>query len=105
MFPKEVLLAAEMSEAEIDNGLNGVLLDRRTNRRFWKYAPDEYVAGVTDSRGIPDAELRQRIAGHRVPFKEMALAKGAMRDRYRRFLKARAKLLAVRIEELARPPD
>lgn len=105
VFPKDVLLAAEISQAAIDNGLNGVLLDRRTNRRFWKYAPDTYVAKVEESKGIPRAEIRKRIGGHSIPFKEMTLAKGVMRDRYRRFLKARAKLLAARIEELARPPD
>ena len=104
VFPKNVLLPAGVPQAEIHNGLNGVMLDKRTNRRFWKYPPDEYVDNVTEKRGIERAELRKRIAGHFVPYEEMVTGKGAMRDRYRRFLAQRAKLLARRIEVLSRPP-
>ena len=105
VFPKDVLLAAKVPQGEIHNGLNGVVLEKRTNRRFWKYPPDEYVKNVTEKKGIAEAEFRGRIGGHFVPFEEMVNTKGAMRDRYRRFLAERAKLLADRIEELARPPD
>ena len=105
VFPKDVLLAAKVPQGEIHNGLNGVILEKRTNRKFWKYPPDEYVENVTEKKGIEEAEFRGRIGGHFVPFEEMVNTKGAMRDRYSRFLAQRAKLLAERIEELARPPD
>ena len=104
VFPKDILLAARVPQAEVHNGLNGVLLDKRTNRRFWKYAPDEYVENVTEKKRIEGAELCERISGHFVPFKEMVRTEGAMGDRYRRFLAQRAKLLAQRIEDLAKPP-
>ena len=104
VFPKDILLAAEVPQGEIHNGLNGVLLEKRTNRRFWKYSPVEYVEHVTQKKKIEEAELRGRIRGHFVPFEEMVSTKGAMGDRYRLFLAQRAKLLAQRIEELAKPP-
>ena len=104
VFPKKVLLPAGVPQAEIHNGLNGVLLDKRTNRRFWKYPPDEYVDNVTEKKGITQAELRDRIGGHLVPYEAMVNTKGAMGDRYQKFLAQRAKLLADRIEVLAAPP-
>ncbi len=105
VFPKDVLLAAGVPEGEVNNGLNGVVLEKRTNRRFWKYPPDEYVDNVTSKKGIKREVLRERIEGHLVPYEELVNAKGDMRDRYRRFLAQRAKSLAKRIENLARPPD
>ena len=105
VFPKDILLAEKVPQGEIHNGLNGVLLEKRTNRRFWKYPPVEYVENVTEKKKIEEAELRGRISGHLVPFEEMVSTKGAMGDRYRRFLAQRAKLLAKRIEQLAKPPD
>lgn len=105
VFPKDVLLAAGVSEGEIHNGLNGVLLDRRTNRRFWKYAPAEYVENVTAKRNIGEPELRSRINGHAVPYEDMVSTSGAMNARYQRFLEQRAKMLAERIKELATPPN
>ena len=104
VFPKKVLLLAGVPQGEINNGLNGVILDKRTNRKFWKYPPDEYVDNVMEKKGIEHAEFRDRIGGHLVPYEEMVNAKGAMRDRYRRFLEQRAKLLANRIEVLSAPP-
>ena len=77
VFPKKVLLAAGVSRKEIDNGLNGVVLDKRTNRRFWKYPPDEYVRNITKKRKIKESELLERIAGHFVPHKAMVNTKSA----------------------------
>ena len=105
VFPKDILLAEKVPQGEIHNGLNGVLLEKRTNGRFWKYPPAEYVENVTEKKKVEEAELRGRISGHFVPFEEMVSTKGAMGDRYRRFLAQRAKLLAERIEQLAKPPD
>ena len=104
VFPKKVLLPAGVPQGEINNGLNGVILDKRTNRKFWKYPPEEYVDNVTEKKGIEQAELMDRIGGHLVPYEEMVNVKGVMRDRYRRFIAQRAKLLADRIEELTAPP-
>ena len=105
VFPKKVLLAAGVPEPEIDNGLNGVVLDKRTNRRFWKYPPDEYVVNVTKNKGIEEAVLLERIAGHFVPHEEMVNTARTMRVRYRRFRAQRAEEVAQRIRALAQPPD
>ena len=105
VFPKKVLQGAGVPDREIDNGLNGVVLDKRTNRRFWKYPPDEYVVNVTKNRGIKETDLLSRISGHLVPHDEMVNTRNAMRDRYRRFREQRAELLAERIQALGEPPD
>ena len=104
VFPKDVLVRAGVPEGEINNGLNGVLLDKRTNRRFWKYPPVEYVENVTKRQQIEKAELRRRIVGHFVPFEEMVDTKGTMKDSYERFRTRRATLLAERIKKLATAP-
>ena len=105
VFPQKVLLIAGVPEREINNGLNGVVLDKRTNRRFWKYPPDEYVVNVTKKKGIKEAEFLERIAGHFVPHEEMVNTKDAMEVRYSKFRAQRAELLARRIKQLAQPPD
>ena len=105
VFPKKVLLAAGVPEGEIDNGLNGVVLDKRTNRRFWKYPPHEYVAKVTRRKRITEEELLERIKGHLVPYENMVNTKDEMAARYREFLDRRAELLVQRIRDVAQPPD
>ena len=105
VFPKNVLLAAGVALGEVNNGLNGVLLEKRTNRKFWKYTPDDYVEKVTEKRGIEKPELSERICGHVVPFEAMVNSKGTIKQRYRTFLEEREKFLAQRIEELAALPE
>ncbi len=104
VFPRKVLLTAGVPEGEIDNGLNGVVLDKRTNRRFWKYPPDEYVVNVTKKKGITEEEFLARITGHLVPSEYMISSKGEVTARYRRFLDHRARLLAQRIRDVTQPP-
>ena len=105
VFPKDVLEKAGVPVGSANNGLNGAILDRRTNRRFWKYEPVDYVAKVTSKNKIAEADLCGRIEGHLVPYGQMVAGKGTLGDRYRKFLDERAKLLAARIGELAGPPD
>lgn len=105
VFPTKVLATAGVPQREIDNGLNGVVLDKRTNRRFWKYPPDEYIVNVTKNKRIEEAVLLERIKGHLVPQKEMMNVIQSMRDRYRSFRAKRAELLAKRIRELGQPPE
>lgn len=104
VFPKDVLLEEGVSKGEVDNSLNAVILDRRTNRKFWKYPPNEYLEAVSKEQGVPRSELRARIGGHHVPFNEIKNANGTVRERYRAFLVKRADLLATRIKKLATPP-
>ncbi len=104
VFPKKVLEVAGVPVPEMNNGLNGVVLDKRTNRRFWRYSPDEYVANVTKKKGITKAELRKRIEGHRVPYGEMVNVNDEMDVRYSKFRAQRAELLAEMIEQLAQLP-
>lgn len=57
VFPKKVLLEAGVPEGETNNGLNGVMLDKRTNQRFGKYAPNDYALNVTKNKGAYGVEL------------------------------------------------
>ncbi len=104
VFPRNVLRTAGVPEGEIDNGLNGVVLDKRTNRRFWKYPPHEYVVNVTRRKGITEEEFYERITGHLVPHEDMISTKGEVITRYRRFLKHRSELLEQRIRDVAQLP-
>ena len=105
VFPKDVLLSSGAAKTETNSGLNAVLLDRRTNRKFWKYPPDEYLEAVLESRKEDKSELRARIAGHFVPFDEMEEKKGPVLKRYRAFLRKRATMMSARIRELGTPPS
>lgn len=103
VFPKAALEGAVGREL-IQNGLNGVLLDRRTNLRLWKVPPSEYIEEILEETGVPNVELRSRVESHWVPYKELKSEKGTIGQRYKRFLKKRANLLAGRIEELVALP-
>lgn len=104
VFPRAALLN-QIDDALIHNGLNGVLLDQRTNLRLWKVPPHEYVAKMRAELTVSQQELRDRVESHLVPYAELTNKSGRIATRYRRFLKERAAWLAERIEELAAEPD
>lgn len=103
VFPKAVL-AGEVPDELIDHGLNGVVLDQRTNLRLWKIPPDEYVSKMCAELSLTGAELRPRFESHLVPYEQLKSGKGKVGVRYRRFLQARAKLLVKRVRELVALP-
>lgn len=104
VFPKDCLKKAGVRDELIRNGLNGVLLDRRTNLKAWKNAPATYVAMMLDELE-DEGEVRERIEGHVIPYMELTSESGDMRRRYERFLRARAAQLARVVEKLAARPD
>ena len=101
VFPKAALAEGNLDEERIQHGLNGVVLDQRTNLRIWKVPPSEYVAKMLTELRVADEELRERIDGHLVPYEELKNERGTMEERYMRYLRKRAKLMARRIRELA----
>ena len=104
VFPKAALVEGKVDEVLIQHGLNGVVLDRRTNLRLWKIEPSEYVPNILDDLDIDDSELRDRVEGHLVPYRDLESKRGTLEARYKRFLQKRAELLAERIEELTTLP-
>ena len=96
IFPRDLLKREGISQEKIQNGLNGVILDGRTNRRFAKRPPDQYLRDVVQDSNISLAELQKRIEEHCVPYEEMA-KQGGIRERYDAFLKKRAELFAAEI--------
>ncbi len=105
VFPRDCLKKAGVRDELISNGLNGVLLDRRTNLKAWKNTPADYVEMMLDTLNVDEDVVRQRIEGHIIPYMELTSESGDMRRRYERFLRARAKQLARLAERLAARPD
>ena len=103
VFSRDALKKAGEPREGIQNGLNGVFLDGKTNRRLAKAPPEEYLKQVVRNSQISTEELRSRIEQHFVPYKEME-AEGALRSRYKRFLKQRAATIANHIGDLANLP-
>jgi len=106
VFSRDALNRENVSREDINNGLNGVILDGRTNRRFAKEPPERYLKKVIEApeSNITEEELRDRIKKHFVPYDEM---NGAMsiRNRYEEFLKKRAKILSEEIKRRGELPQ
>ena len=103
VFPKAVLNGV-VDEPLIQNALNGVVLDQRTNLRLWKVLPSEYVAKMLSELEVADRELGARIESHLVPYEELKSTAGNIRLRYDRYLKKRAELMAKKIRQLTALP-
>ena len=101
VFPKAALVEGNVDKEQIQHGLNGVVLDQRTNLSVWKVPPSEYVAKMLTDLRVADEELRERIESHLVPYEELKNERGTMQERYMEYLQERAKLMARRIRELA----
>ena len=100
VFSRDALKKAKVSDKQIQNGLNGVLLDGRTNKQFSKSTPGQYLAKVIKSSKIKEMELRARVEKHIVPYDEIKNA-NKISASYEVFLKNRAKMLADRIKVLS----
>ena len=101
VFPKKALVDGNVDENQIQHGLNGVILDQRTNLRLWKVPPSEYVDKMLEELVADENELRRRVESHVVPYKELKSRRGSICQRYERYLQQRAKLMAERIFKLA----
>ena len=101
VFPKKALVDGHVDDKLIQHGLNGVVLDQRTNLRLWKVPPSQYVVRMLEELEVDEKELRERVESHLVPYKELKSKRGSIRQRYNKYLQQRAALMAERIEELA----
>ena len=100
VFSRDALKKAGEPLDRIQNGLNGVILDGKTNRRLAKDPPEKYLKKVVQTSQISEEELRARIKQHFVPYDEMK-DEGPIRKRYGDFLMKRAAMIARHIKQLA----
>ena len=103
IFSRNVLKNNREPTERIQNGLNGVLLDGKTNRRLANLSPDGYLEKLLRKPTITEALLRSRIEKHFVPYDQIKTP-APIRSRYTVFLNRRAKLLADRIKKLGARP-
>ena len=104
VFPRAALAEGRVKDELIQHGLNGVVLDRRTNLRLWKIQPSKYLRRILDEVSISDSKLKERVESHLVPYEELKREQGTIGQRYSRFRERRAELLAARIKELTTLP-
>lgn len=97
VFPRDMLRREGIDKADIEHGLNGVLLDRRTNRRFSKSDPTDCFRKILIE--TPEDQLRDWVESHLVPY-DVLWTKGTVKERYRAFIAARAKMVSKEIEKL-----
>ena len=100
VFSRDALKKAGEKLDRIQNGLNGVFLDRKTNRRLANAPPEKYLKQVVQTSQTSEDELRSRIEQHFVPYDEMK-DEGPIMKRYDDFLRKRAMALACHIKPLA----
>ena len=102
IFSRDSLNNANVENNLIQSGLNGVLLDRDTNRHLYKYPPEEYIKKALESHDLTDDELKTRIEAYVVPYSQM-LGNQNIKQRYKKFLKERANLLEQAIQSKINP--
>ena len=103
VFSRHALRNANVPNKEIQNGLNGVLLDKKTNRKMSKEPPEKYLKMIIDQAKISENELRRRVEGHFVPYDSLKDV-GDISKQYENFLKERAKILYQYIKTRAELP-
>lgn len=103
VFPDSTLVSiAGLNPPESYLALNCVLITWRTNRSVSNQSPLQYLGARVANAHLGEAEIKQRLASHLVPWEELSRSgpyKGdtdalRLKDDYNRFLGARAKLVA-----------
>ena len=101
VFPREIL-KTHFKADEINHGLNGILLNKKSNLAFSKIDPALYLQrALKGAPGRSDKELRARVESHLVPYDALKSG-GTLKSRYNNFIKQRAKLVAAEIAKLVK---
>ena len=84
LFPRAYLEEQGFAAREIDRVLNCALVSWKTNRNISAKTPSTYLMERIDGSNLGEAEVRQRLESHLIPFDEF------MADDYGSFLTVRA---------------
>lgn len=94
LFPDAHLTRQGISDAEIYRSLNCALVTWQTNRNISDKEPERYLAERLEGTPIGEAEVRQRLSSHLIPYDEMVTGD------YGQFLERRAQLVRDKMLKL-----
>ena len=94
LFPDAHLRRLGFGEKEIYRTLNCALVTWQTNRNISDKEPERYLAERLEGTPLGEAEVRQRLSSHLIPYDEM-VAGG-----YPAFLEERASLIHEKMLKL-----
>lgn len=94
LFPDAHLARQGISDDEIYRSLNCALVTWQTNRNISDKEPERYLAERLEGTPLGEAEVRQRLASHLIPFDEMATSD------YSQFLQERARRVREKMLKL-----
>ncbi len=93
VYPKS-LLEGQFPNHEINSALNCALISWKTNRKIAAKNPEDYLAERAKDANATEAEVRQRLQSHLVPYD--ALVAGD----FQKFLFSRAQLVEARMKKM-----
>lgn len=105
LFPVAHLTSRKIPDTQIYRSLNCALVTWQTNRAIAAREPERYLAerreGTAEGnrQELGEAEVRQRLASHLIPYDELVAGD------YARFLEERAVLVHARMLELCGPDE
>ena len=94
LFPDAHLTRQGISDAEIYLSLNCALVTWQTNRNISDKEPERYLAERLDGTPLGEAEVRQRLSSHLIPYDEMVTGD------YSQFLEKRAQSVREKMLKL-----
>jgi hypothetical protein len=99
LFPAAHLKRLETPESDIYRSLNCALVTWRTNRTISDKEPERYLAERRTDEDPNESEIRDRLATHLIPYKQMVAGD------YGEFLTARAMLVEAAMKKLCATQD
>lgn len=111
LFPKDYLKKSGMKSRQINHGLNYALVTGKTNSIIGRTPPHEYLAEDGDlaqaANDEAGKELPRLVESHRIPYAALVAAPRSdasrgrdVERRYRKFIEARAKMMATAMKSL-----
>jgi hypothetical protein len=94
LFPDAHLRRIDFADAEIYRSLNCALVTWQTNRNISDKEPERYLAERLEGTPLGEAEMRQRLSSHLIPYDEMVAGD------YTAFLEKRASLIHEKMLKL-----
>lgn len=110
LFPDSILVnSAELSDSESYRALNCALISWQTNRQVSNRSPLDYLKDRVARADLGEAEIRERLESHLIPWSEISSAGPYTEDTapqqiisdYTEFISSRAEIVAGRAAEVA----